>query len=460
MRPSIRIGFAMILAFCVVMFWVAGTLQKTSSKKNRIHQHIPNGGKKPSHGLEDSEKKIIKKKKKKKTPEPITDDSFDEETPKPEKKKKYKVTSIDSSLTTIEKMLRSTTDQTRWTDLDESYSDLKPSTGCDIFTVPFNPDSDTKCLEYLSDMKNWDHIEPMKQVFDQRTIKFKITFTDKRISAIVKVPQRSFPAEAMSEVGAYNADRVLHINRVPPTAWVQVPVQKIVDAAVHGQEKNKKMVEKFAKEAGISTYEEWLHQDFVKYVSGKGLVTDENVGVSVQLFIADVRRFLDSTLSIPYKAHNGSWARWLDPLHPFDENIRTSIYHLSELATFDFILGNSDRSPNKNNFVVGACVNKCRDPPHPGPPSFIHIDNGMCFYSPQRNPINGKEWPMCIFQKTVIEHLRTLSNFDEQMKSRTPPEVYKLISGTRIKACQGRISQVLVKVDQCLGKFEESVVLV
>eukprot|EP01060_Flectonema_neradi_P014515 TRINITY_DN21166_c0_g1_i1.p1 TRINITY_DN21166_c0_g1~~TRINITY_DN21166_c0_g1_i1.p1 ORF type:complete len:463 (+),score=91.81 TRINITY_DN21166_c0_g1_i1:103-1491(+) len=461
MSRTIRIGFALILLFCLLMFDVANTLQQKTKQnaKDRIHSHIQKPQQKATTEATVGGQKVHKKKTKppkKRTPEPeieSDDDSMDTEKPKEHQQTPTK------SLSTIERMLRETTDKTRWVDLDESYTDLAEKTGCDIFTVPFEAASDKKCIKYLSDMDNWDHIEPMKQVFDQRTIKFKIRFNDDRISAIVKVPQRSFPAEAMSEVGAYHADRVLQVNRIPPTAWVKVPVKRIVDAALHGSSKNKKMVDKFAKEAGVTTYEQWLDQDFVKYVHGKGLVSDESVGVSVQLFVADVRRFLDSTLSIPYKAHNGSWARWLDPNHPFEEGIRTSIYHLSELATFDYILGNSDRSPNKNNFVVGACVNKCKDPPHPGPPSFVHIDNGMCFYTPQRNPINGKEWPMCIFQKDIISHIRTLTDFDDQMKKRTPKEVYNLISSSKVKACQKRISQVLSKVDQCLEKFDESIVL-
>eukprot|EP00754_Rhynchopus_humris_P045502 Rhum_TRINITY_DN4965_c0_g1::Rhum_TRINITY_DN4965_c0_g1_i1::g.16189::m.16189/K20825/FAM20B; glycosaminoglycan xylosylkinase len=347
------------------------------------------------------------------------------------------------------------------------------ATGCNVFAVPFQPEQDAACLAYMSDVDNWAEVHPLKQKFDSRTIKFKVSFKHAPLAAMVKVPQRSFPGEPQSEVGAFHADRVVGVNRVPPTAWAHVPVHTFM-AAAKAEGGHMKLVAQFARDSGLAdtaSFYEWCDKDFKQFVEHKGLVADGKVGVSVQLFVADVRRLLTSALSIPYKAHDGSWARWLDPRHPFNESIRTSMYHISELVTFDYVLGNTDRSPNKNNFVVGACQgHKCHgDPkgfgPHPGHPDFIHLDNGMCFYQPQRNPINGKQWTMCVYQKKIVANLRALAaaegegTFSAQMKKRLPRDVWKGIGGPKMRACEDRTKELLAKVDACLQTYDEDIVL-
>ena len=278
-------------------------------------------------------------------------------------------------------------------EVEEDYKSLKKKTGCDIFSVPFNPSDDEVCIKTISDQSQWTDLKPMQQEYDERTIKFKAYFPDKRLKAIVKVPQKLFPHEAMSEVGSYHADRVMHLNRVPPTVWTYIPVSRVLYMIdKYGEEM--KLIDIFAKDSKVSSYREWIEKDFINYAEKRNLITknhpdfpnEEVVGVSVQLFVAEVRPLLSSSLAIPWVPHNDSWQQHMSPSKPFKEKYSVGYIRQSELAMYDFVLGNGDRSPNKNNFVVGACRHhshpaKCGSgPKHPSYPSFITLDNGLCCY--------------------------------------------------------------------------------
>ena len=274
--------------------------------------------------------------------------------------------------------------------IPSTHTDLLEATGCDLFTVPFNPAHDERCLKLLADSEHWDEMRPMTQKYDERTIKFKVTFkADKRLKAIVKVPQKLFQYEAMSEVGSFFADRVMQTNRVPPTAWAHVPVKRI-NSMLDRFAGDMKLIDIFAKESHVHTYREWVDKDFLKYNRDQGWMVhdddefpgEEVVGVSVQLFIADVRPLLSSDFLIPWVPHSDSWQTHMSPEDPWEPRDAIGMVRQSELAMYDFVIGNGDRSPNKNNFVVGGCrhhrtVSKCGDLRHPGAPSFVTLDNGM-----------------------------------------------------------------------------------
>eukprot|EP00755_Sulcionema_specki_P039514 Sspe_Gene.112950::Locus_96825_Transcript_2_3_Confidence_0.500_Length_591::g.112950::m.112950 len=59
-------------------------------------------------------------------------------------------------------------------------------TGCNVLKVPFDPDDDKRCTEYLADINNWGEIHVMPQKYDARTIKFKVKMKDGMIQAVVK----------------------------------------------------------------------------------------------------------------------------------------------------------------------------------------------------------------------------------------------------------------------------------
>eukprot|EP00758_Cryptobia_borreli_P004338 Tbor_TRINITY_DN4317_c0_g2::TRINITY_DN4317_c0_g2_i1::g.7666::m.7666 len=191
-------------------------------------------------------------------------------------------------------------------------------TGCDLITVPFNPEKDERCLKYMSNQSNWEDLRPLSMSEDQRTVKFEVVFTSIpeaggiRLLTMIKVPQRLFPYEAFSEVTSYHVDRVAHINRIPPTAWVCIPYTKIEDS-INKYESTVETISSFLHESGVNTYTEWVKKDFIDYnkmkdpVHTRGKEEDDCVGVSMQLRIADVGHLLHTVLRIPYKTHSTSW---------------------------------------------------------------------------------------------------------------------------------------------------------
>eukprot|EP01060_Flectonema_neradi_P039697 TRINITY_DN8837_c0_g1_i1.p1 TRINITY_DN8837_c0_g1~~TRINITY_DN8837_c0_g1_i1.p1 ORF type:complete len:539 (+),score=110.74 TRINITY_DN8837_c0_g1_i1:114-1730(+) len=365
-------------------------------------------------------------------------------------------------------------------EVDDDYKDLKKLTGCDMFTVPFDPASDTKCIETIGNQASWTDLKPMKQEYDERTIKFKAHFPDKRLRAIVKVPQKLFPHEAVSEVGSYHADRVMNLNRVPPTVWTYIPVERVLEMVnKYGDEM--KLIDIFAKDSKVDNYKEWIKKDFLDYARKRSLITQnhpdfpdtEVVGVSVQLFVAEVRPLLSSSLAIPWVPHNDSWQRHLSPSHPFKVKHAVGFVRQSELAMFDYVLGNGDRSPNKNNFVVGACrhhthVSKCGSgPKHPGPPSFITLDNGLMFLYdlvPGRSPDGPNPLlkdTFCIFEKKLLARLRELNDevFSKVMQEILPKRLQKFITLKMLHKCDHRLHKLLRQVDKCVEEFGEEKVI-
>eukprot|EP00754_Rhynchopus_humris_P028941 Rhum_TRINITY_DN15185_c2_g1::Rhum_TRINITY_DN15185_c2_g1_i1::g.142838::m.142838 len=364
------------------------------------------------------------------------------------------------------------------------WLDLKVKTGCDIFSVPFRPEDDERCLKLIGDSRNWATITPMRQRYDERTLKFKVTFAeDERLSAIVKVPQKLFPVEAMSEVGSFHADRVLETNRIPPTHWAHLPVKrvrKVLDEFAADQ----KLIDIFAHESKVSTYREWVEKDLIKYNYDQGWVVkdaeefpgEDVLGVSVQLYIADVRPLLSSDLLIPWVAHNDSWQQHLTPSKPYPKKYAVSFIRQSELAMYDFVVGNGDRSPNKNNFVVGACrhhktVSKCHQnsmPLHPGPPSFVTLDNGMMFFyelKPNRSPDGPNpllKSSFCLFEKKLLKRLQKFGEhgFSNAMQKSLPGYLKEHLTKTHLRRCDKRLKKLLEQFESCSEKFGEDKVIV
>ena len=438
----------------------------------------------------------------------------------------------------------------------DSYKDharFVEATGCDLLSVPFNPASDDKCIAYMLNRDNWKELRPLPMEFDQRTVKFEIVFKPvgngitTQLATMIKVPQRMFPYESFSEVAAFHADRIFKINRVPPTTILWLPLSQIqVALDTYGHQMT--AVEEFLKESQVSTYREWVEKDFINYTAKmKWQQVDEttnllSVPISMQLRIADVGHMLDTALSIPYKSHNTSWHRFFDligqrdPLPEGEEPIVLadgeeaisghvaqryeqllrrrpifmkerfvgSIVHISELATFDMVIGNDDRSPNKNNFVVGGCRDKygggCADVPvlnalkHPGPPTYVHLDQGMAFYNtPKRSALfssirdvaeEDKPPTFCMFRTPQINRMRELAalsvaneapiddgrghvtpdaNVDDKrlrtlfhklMSRRLPPIVKLYVDSQTLRGCSRRLHRVIRLFDKCMAYDE------
>ena len=408
-----------------------------------------------------------------------------------------------------------------------AQSALLEATGCNVQYVPFRPGDDARCIDYLTNTSNWAELVPLPMRFDARTIKFQVRFLQKDLHCVLKVPQRLFPNEAFAEVAAYHADRVLAVNRIPPTGWVCIP-EKLILEARDRYGATLETEQEFLKDSKVTNYNDWLKKDLLDYARGQGLVDRTGdggpcIGASMQLHVADAHHMLDSPLRIPYKAHDASWHQYFDlrnytsaepqegavlPPDPTvdddddDDDVvvpkppklgnrssaraarvppiarvpfRASLVHIAELNAFDYIIGNDDRSPNKNNFVVGKCTRYCDEDEgkdfgasaeHEGPPTFVHLDQGMAFYgSVHRNPIkkgfvNGS---FCVFRAPMLNRLERLAQDDgagdderaafvTQMWERMPRALRRFLPRSELAVCGRRITKLLRLAEDCVGR--------
>ena len=386
-------------------------------------------------------------------------------------------------------------------------------TGCNSINVPFLNSEDDGCVTYLTTMANWKMLKPLPMEFDQRTIKFEAVFHEQKlhdgqhrggvhlVKSILKVPQRLFPNEAFSEVASYHADRVMQINRIPPTGWVCIP-EDMIRRSVEQFAGTTETVDEFLQESGAANYSDWIEKDLFDYARDAKLFshTSEHDGrrkcifASIQLKVADVFHLLDSALKIPYKAHNDSWHRYFDLSGQRDadgrpsfakEPFAPSLLHISELCTFDYAIGNGDRSPNKNNFVVGACTRKseCADRGHgkfyvyhPNHPTYVHLDQGMGFYgAPKRNPIKDSMLPkgkneadaapptFCFFRAPLLSRFEALvqeeevkgkkvSLFERMMWEILPKGIRHYVTERKLKQSADNMRAVLGLARRCLAQ--------
>ena len=414
-----------------------------------------------------------------------------------------------------------------------SVDDVEPTrrlfieaTGCDPFRVPFEVSTDAKCIAFLTDLQHWKELAPMNQLYDERTIKFQVVFRTPglpagyKLKSILKVPQKLFPTEPFGELAAFHADRVMQLNRIPPTGWVCIPTKMIRDA-VKKHADRMDTVPEFLEESGAKNFADWVERDLFQFAADRNLVTADGsdgacIGASIQLHVADANHLLDSVLAIPYIPHNASWhdffnlhlpksanALWSmhskkhrddddddeaqseapdqdvghdgrntnTPVTFMGEPFAPSLLHISEVLTFDYVIGNNDRSPNKNNFVVGGCArSRCKRPGsamrHPQHPTYVHLDQGMAFnHAPSNNPITkcykkGAEvrTTFCIFRAPLLNRLAALlgdsqtpTAFEQQMQERVPKNVLHQLGGRALlRECAGRIKKVLALADACL----------
>ena len=314
----------------------------------------------------------------------------------------------------------------------------------------------------------------LPQKFEQRTIKFKIYATpigSGEVIFVVKVPQLLFRLEPFSEVSGYHMDRLLRINRVPPTILTQLPLEWFEKLASFGS--SVVMVHALQSGGEPTGYPEWIERDLVNFVKGKqSLFNGSHVFASMQLWIEAVEPLLGSLFKAPYSKQNPGWHRWMNPeyfLVPGNYRGSRSVQlALSELTIFDFITFNDDRSPNKNNFVVSACKKGgCR---RFQVPTFIHLDQGMSYHSMSMEhnaigkPKNQKKSTFCLFYSPLVHRIAcsSWSTGDEWCRAlftTLPSPVRANIGEHMLRSSCGRIPQVLRYLERCLKLYNESVIL-
>eukprot|EP00667_Euglena_gracilis_P009074 EG_transcript_9200 len=385
-------------------------------------------------------------------------------------------------------------------DVSLSVLEVVWQTGCDVFGIPTNFSLGARCVQYMGNFTNWKEVVPMMALFDERTIKFRIHFKNKPLQAILKVPQRMFNSEPFSEYATYLADDILEYHRVPPTTLVQVPISWLL-AAVNASGKRLHMTPENAKASGVKDYHSWLQKDVVQFARERGWVqhrgtAQESVWASVQLWMAEVYHLLDTVFYIPYPRppeHSNDpkwfWHRYYEPAIGFPPKLTIPLLHIASQLMFDYVLGNADRSPNKNNYVVGGCkARRCRDKTpslrHPGPPDFLYLDHGMAFLHtgpPRDTPISKRNGQHCFFWQPAVVQLVRLADrgldpqeirclklpadvqpqdkpLEQRLREVLPAVVLTALGPANVKACQTRLHDLLRKICRCLGEWPVDVV--
>ncbi|ESL07590.1 hypothetical protein TRSC58_04718 [Trypanosoma rangeli SC58] len=294
----------------------------------------------------------------------------------------------------------------------------------------------------------WVRIDVIAPSLDQRTIKFRSTFCFSfemktppsclaSMAFLVKVPQRQFSADPFAEVAAFAVDRKLGIGRVPPTFIFPIPLAVLQEAVMRRSRRHIRMIPFLIRESGSTTYDTWVQNDVFFFLkrhaerkSGAdgGDVHTHRDGLdawcSFQLEVWHVTPLLRSSLRVPYNKKNmPGWHRWFNPLYNGTVVPYGPLVALSEQVMFDYIVGNNDRSPNKNSFaVIGGC--RCGGPGNDVGcsgsgtnsesstfPTILHLDHGMAFKEPHAALVNnplaklGERQSFCMFYKPLLGRL-------------------------------------------------------
>eukprot|EP00658_Telonema_sp_P-2_P030894 TRINITY_DN23244_c0_g1_i1.p1 TRINITY_DN23244_c0_g1~~TRINITY_DN23244_c0_g1_i1.p1 ORF type:complete len:607 (+),score=64.01 TRINITY_DN23244_c0_g1_i1:216-2036(+) len=147
------------------------------------------------------------------------------------------------------------------------------------------------------------------------------------VGAVLKVPQSLFPIEPYAEYVAFEVDRLMHLNLIPPTTWLFVPISAIEEATMEYQNSPEAVAaqEKKAETAGGAVggggnttsasgvvddqsshppkqgvsyeYGRWFSQEVLRYATEKNLVVvhpttgEKMLGCSVQLWLGNAGLF-------------------------------------------------------------------------------------------------------------------------------------------------------------------------
>jgi hypothetical protein len=339
----------------------------------------------------------------------------------------------------------------------------------------FTADLDLACRAYMADIANWASLKPMSSILNTgRTIKYKVFFGN-GATAVMKVSQKKFALEPSSEVMAYEADRLLSVNRVPIAVWVSFPLKYLQAAAA----------------TKGAFYSQWFQKFVVDYDASATLIHDDAskqeklIYVSLQLWMNDVHNADETVLKPPHGQR-----KWYTVDKPFPNDTsstaRLALVEQSNLALFDYVIGNTDRWFGHNTFTYGGCKPIDGEPrPSCQPPeddtqilgdmSFAYIDQGSSFYKsgpPDQNLYYGgsKGTPiltdLCRFHKETVENYSRIAkptgdakDFFATMKARLPKGIFNLGSHSLLKAARTRLDQVVKVFDGCLERYPKESVL-
>eukprot|EP00759_Apiculatamorpha_spiralis_P027821 PhF_6_TR30533/c0_g1_i1/m.44786 len=343
----------------------------------------------------------------------------------------------------------------RFQQTKDGLSDVTNPLPCDPSNADFTPDRDEKCCEYLRDLRNIKSVKVMSSILDTgRTIKFRVFYKHLNLQAIMKVPQKKFYYEPGSEVLAFHTDRALALNRVPPTAWVMFPIDWLkAAAALHD-----------------AFYCRWLLQFVFEYQHVRPLIKDGSyLGISLQIWMFDVHYAEETILQPIHNVQSYFHARMTHKWANFSTMKNRTIWEMSNMYIFDFIIGNTDRGMGHNLFVFGGCDPTKADTPCPdaahtqkATPRIAMIDQGSSFYhrdAPKKNPYNKKTHALCRFERTMAEKLLELKGKTllEQVKARIKKNrdsgVWALTDEVNMKEAQLRLDKLATDVDHCIEHY-------
>uniref|UniRef100_A0A7S1J5Y2 Uncharacterized protein n=1 Tax=Eutreptiella gymnastica TaxID=73025 RepID=A0A7S1J5Y2_9EUGL len=348
---------------------------------------------------------------------------------------------------------------------------------CDPTNTNYTAQSDTMCMQYLSNIHNIKAIRPMFSILSvARTIKLRVTYHHNNIQSIMKVSQKKFLQEPQAEHAAWWTDRILGINRIPPTAWVSMPIDWIRAAG--------SLMSEF--------YCQWLENFVFQYAPVKPWLKKRDglwwMNVSLQLWMNDVHMAQDTALVVPTW-----WETFFDPAAkhkswPKKQIFNHSLVETSQLMVFDYIVVNTDRHLTRNNYATGGCrgMKRCHPPEHKedehrGPPTLIFLDQGSSFYTGkgnEKNPLidtvdkegNPKNTTFCRFTRKLYERMAELRERPGHPKSQTlwgqlqehvPPVIVRYIRAPLLKAAQKRMDYITWHIEErCLKKFPEHEVFI
>eukprot|EP01006_Ploeotia_vitrea_P066409 TRINITY_DN94923_c0_g1_i1.p1 TRINITY_DN94923_c0_g1~~TRINITY_DN94923_c0_g1_i1.p1 ORF type:complete len:315 (+),score=21.71 TRINITY_DN94923_c0_g1_i1:1-945(+) len=301
---------------------------------------------------------------------------------------------------------------------------------------------------------------------EARTIKFRVTFRhgDPPLEGVMKVSQKKFINEPQSEILGHAVDRLLEMNRVPPIAYVEIPLSWLQLAGDHMP----------------VIYTEWLTAFVLEFEDVQHLIKPHPIDhkvihVSLQLWLYDIHPMADTTLSVPEHV----WKDWFQGNTVVPRAYAKAAPEISDLIVLDYVLANTDRSLHKNNFVVGGCVSHCKNGKHSPknatvPAMFVHLDQGSSFYKdkpppPHINPLTAPEGKdessFCKFRKNTIKRLDYLRTHQTKaknthtlflsLKEQIHPEIISHIRESMIQAAQRRLDALVHHVRWCVKKYGE-----
>eukprot|EP00672_Neobodo_designis_P003800 CAMPEP_0174881856 /NCGR_PEP_ID=MMETSP1114-20130205/84469_1 /TAXON_ID=312471 /ORGANISM="Neobodo designis, Strain CCAP 1951/1" /LENGTH=699 /DNA_ID=CAMNT_0016117253 /DNA_START=84 /DNA_END=2182 /DNA_ORIENTATION=- len=369
------------------------------------------------------------------------------------------------------------------------YAPSSPNPQCDPLDNRFTPESDAACRAYLSDPANWESVKPMSSILSTgRTIKFRV-FLRNGAAAVMKVPQNKFVLEPSSEVEAYETDRMLGFNRVPPVAWVSFPL-KYLQAACGSKvlpAGTRQLPQEHQRKA---FYSQWFQKFVVEYKQSAAALhhdhatKEQMLYVSLQIWMKDVHNADETALRPPPNYRSLMRA---DKPFPNDASnwTRAGVAELSDVSLFDFIIGNTDRWFGHNSFAFGGCdaatrpPPRCHNPPEPGKtikgtPMYAFIDQGSSFYRsgpPDQTLYYGsKSNPtvddLCRFRKSTAEAIVAVARLKDgrkdyyaEMQARLPRGIFAIGSKYLVKAGRTRLEHLAKMIEGCLEKHPREDVL-